>query len=337
MGVGWGFASLIPLILDYLLIKEFWQLKQRLDRLEQDVRRAHLRCKPGTWVLDPDLDFYAMKQRCRSLPKILTSDFNDRDLLMMYAKTLLLESNVQRCEFYDAKDQESEVKRQLVSCLGNNVLNNFSDSYRYGEKVQDTLITHGQILDYWLVSSNLLVVDCEVVAKLRLLVKTDERLDLGYDKEPFEYDRWETFLVFGKVNDHWVLMNLLKSEKDWLSRKEEYERCCQDMISTGLNEKDLLTIDPSQMTGPSVDPVVRVKHFLDNEEEYANEFAYLAIFAFLYMLGLTIAAYVMFGMAFGLSLKGSITATIILSLIWLGIYIAYKHYRKSRLDELLTD
>ena len=55
------------------------------------------------------------------------------------------------------------------------MLNNFSDSYRYGEKVQDTLITHGRILDYWLVSSNLLVVDCEVVAKLRLLVKTVEK------------------------------------------------------------------------------------------------------------------------------------------------------------------
>ena len=175
MGVGWGFASLIPLILDYLLIKEFWQLKQRLDRLEQDVRRAHLRCKPGTWVLDPDLDFHTMKERCRSLPEILTSDFNDRNLLMMYAKTLLFESNLQRCEFYDVEDQVSKAKRQLVSCLGNNVLNHFSDSYRHGERVQDTLITHGQILDYWLVSSNLLVVDCQVVAKLRLLVKTVEK------------------------------------------------------------------------------------------------------------------------------------------------------------------
>ena len=47
---------------------------------------------------------------------------------------------------------------------------------RYGEKVQDTLITHGRILDYWLFSSSLLVVDCQVVAKLRLLVKTNETI-----------------------------------------------------------------------------------------------------------------------------------------------------------------
>lgn len=314
---------------------------QELGRLKQDLYLAHLVGKPGTWIMDPEEDYYEVKRKYNSLVNKASRSFDKQKMLMKYAKLWLLRSNMERSEFYDV---DGNYRSLLRSQLGQSERLVFCDGYDRGKIIEDVLITAGKVVDYRLTSQNMMVVRYQLLGKTRLIDKDDEDLFSNYESESFELYRWQAFSVYAKVGKKWILMNNFESEKSLLNQNH-YQQELKKLVLTGFTQQTLVTDQNTKSVKINVDDIMddteeEISDFLDNvryNRSFLEKLAYSAMTVYASAAFFTVAPPFCLAVVVGLPAKGAAIATIIAFIVAASLMILKSCYYSHEIKLLLND
>ena len=338
--VFWGLAALLPMAMAYYALMDLRASVQELGRLKQDLYLAHLVGKPGTWIMDPEEDYYEVKRKYNSLVNKASRPFDKQKMLMKYAKLWLLRSNMERSEFYDL---DGNYRSLLRSQLGQSERLVFCNGYDKGQTIEDVLITFGEVVDYRLTSQNMMVVYYRLLGKTRSMIKDSEDPHPDYESEPFELCRWQAFSVYARVGKHWVLMNNLESEKSLLN-KDHYQEELKDLVSTGLTQGDLVTDKDSKSAEMDIydeidDAEDEISDFIDNvkyNRSFSEKLAYSAMAEYASSYFFTVILPFCVAVVVCLPAQGAAIATIIAFIAAAALMILKSYYYGHEIKLLLN-